>query len=232
MTELIFERKHALEAIHLARTNGREWLYESYPKPEGKMRRSRTGFLMYEGKAYPVKPLGRLANEIAGSSMTDNPVTNFFRRYFEDLGFQLIESPEDEADGADERQRHLAEVWARPGQARFRKAVFELFGARCLVTGCESLMALEAAHVMPVSGGGCDEAWNGIPLRADLHRLFDAGVIILEPDTWKLHVTETVRKDYGEYHDMSLEAVIVKIKSAPKLAAALRKRMDLTARVE
>lgn len=93
--------------------------------------------------------------------MVDNPFTNVFRRYFESLEFQLIKNPDDEAEIAVERQLRLAEVWGRPGQAKFHRAVFELFGARCLVTGCQSLVALEAAHIIPVAGGGCDEAWNG-----------------------------------------------------------------------
>ena len=96
----------------------------------------------------------------------------------------MIDSPEDEAENATERQRRLAEVWEHPGQARFRRAVFEMFGARCVVTGCETLMALEAAHVLPVSSGGGDKGWNGIPLRADLRRLFDAGAIMIDPTSW------------------------------------------------
>jgi putative restriction endonuclease len=224
MADLSFERKHALEAISLARENGQAWLYKNYPKPNGQMRRSRTGFLMHEGAAYAVKPLGRLANEIAGSPMIVNPVTDVFRKHFEALGFQLINSPEVEAESATERQRRLADVWERPGQAKFRRAVFEMFGARCLVTGCETLMALEAAHVLPVSGGGCDEGWNGIPLRADLHRLFDAGAIVLEPSMWKLFVMEHVRNEYGQYHDMDLSSIIGPKDGAPKLAEALRKR--------
>lgn len=231
MPDLIFELKHALEAIQLAKTNGREWLYENYPKPDGQMCKSSTGFLMHEGAVYPVKPLGRLANEKAGSPMASNPVTDVFRRYFENLGFQLIDSPESEADGAAERQRRLAEVWERPGQAKFRRAVFELFGARCLVTGCETLAALEAAHILAVASGGCDEGWNGLPLRADLHRLFDASAIMLEPSTWTLHVIESARKDYGQYHGFDLGPAIAKIDSVQKqkLTTALLKRVDIKA---
>lgn len=227
MADLIFDRKHAMEAIRLAKTNGQEWLYERYPKPNGQKRRSSTGFLMHEGAAYPVKPLGRLANEIAGNPMTANPITNVFRKYFEKLGFQLIDSPEDEAETATQRQRRLAEVWERPGQARFRRAVFEMFGARCVVTGCETLMALEAAHVLPVSSGGGDEGWNGIPLRADLHRLFDAGAIMIDPTSWKLSVVDALREEYGQYHGLDLEPVIAEIDGAAELAAALRKRMAM-----
>ncbi|MFL1873628.1 HNH endonuclease [Hansschlegelia beijingensis] len=231
MTELIFGRDHALEAIRLVKINGREWLYKSYPKPNGKMRRSSTGFLMSGGLSYPVKPLGRLANELAGKPMSDNPITNDFRRYFQNLGFQLVDSPEAaaeaEAEDASERVRKLAKVLARPEQAKFRRAVFDMFGARCLVTGCETLIALEAAHVLPVSCGGCDEGWNGIPLRADIHRLFDANIIVLDPTTWRLYVLEIGRKEYGRLHDQDLGLKISATSGAARLAAALRKRQEL-----
>ena len=44
----------------------------------------------------------------------------------------------------------------------------------CAVTGetCESV--LEAAHIVPAHKGGCEVPSNGILLRADIHRLFDA----------------------------------------------------------
>ena len=230
MTNLVFKHSHALKAIQSARKNGRDWLYENYPKPDGKMRKSSTGFLMHEGQAYPVKPLGRLANEIAGAPMTENPITNVFRRYFEDLGFELIESPEDEAETAADRQRYLALVWERPGQAKFRRAVFDIFGARCVITGCVTLTVLEAAHILPVASGGDDDGWNGIPLRADLHRLFDAGLLMIDPTTWQLSVNETVQKDYGQFQGIDLSQMISELEGAQILAVAFQKRMELSAR--
>ncbi|WP_448325579.1 HNH endonuclease [Sulfitobacter sp. M13] len=227
MTELTFDRNQAEEAIDRVKAEGQAWLYENYPKPNGQMRKSSTGFLMHEGVAYPVKPLGRLANELAGNPMTDNPITNVFRRHFEKLGFQLIENANNEAEIAAERQRRLADVWQRPGQAKFRHKVFEMFGARCLISGCEALAVLEAAHIIPVSCGGGDEAWNGIPLRADLHRLFDAGSIILDAENWSISVGETARKDYGIYNGNSLSEHISKIAVKSEVTTALKKRMSL-----
>jgi hypothetical protein len=227
MTELTFNRHQAEEAINRVKALGLDWLYENYPKPNGQMRKSTTGFLMYEGVAYPVKPLGRLANEIAGNPMTDNPITNVFRRHFEGLGFQLIENSQDEAEIAAERQRRMADVWERPGQATFRRAVFEMFSAHCLISGCETLAALEAAHIIPVSCGGGDEAWNGIPLRADIHRLFDAGIITIDAQNLTVSVVETARKDFGTYHGNDLSAYILRIEGHSKFLMALQKRMRL-----
>ncbi len=227
MSTLIFDREQALEAISQARTNGLEWLYQSNPGPAGKPGKARTGFLMHEGHAWPVKALGRLASKIAGTSDAVGN-TNKFRDRFVALGFQLINSPEDEAEAAAERQRRLAKVWGRPDQAKFRRAVFKLYGARCLVTGCETLAALEAAHILPVAGEGCDEGWNGIPLRADLHRLFDSGAVALDPDTWKLRLMKPLCAQYVTYDGSDLGAVITRSGAAPKLAEALRKRLALT----
>jgi hypothetical protein len=227
MTELTFDRDQAEEAIDRVKDEGQAWLYENYPKPNGQMRKSSTGFLMYEGVAYPVKPLGRLANELAGNPMTDNPITNVFRRYFEGLGFQLIENTNNEADIAAERQRRLADVWDRPGQAKFRRLVFEMFGARCLISGCETLAVLEAAHIVPVSFGGGDKAWNGIPLRADLHRLFDARVITIDPQSLMVSVVQDARRDYGAYHGNDLSACIFKTEGNSKFLMALKKRLSV-----
>jgi len=230
MTELRFKREHAVEAIRQttehARSNdhGLGWLYDTYRKPAGQMRKSSTGFLMHEGVAYPVKPLGRFANALAGHPMTDNPITNVFRDRFAKLKFRLIDSPEAEAEQAVERQRKLSEVLARPQQAKFRRAVFALWGSRCLITKCETLPALEAAHIHRVSEGGNDQAWNGIPLRADIHRLFDAGLITLSSDEWTVSVNDEESSHYGEFHGRSLAKCIGKSGKAEDLAAMLRKR--------
>jgi hypothetical protein len=231
MSELIFEREHAEEAIRQTtehargNDNGLTWLYDTYRKPGGQMRKSSTGFLMHHGVAYPVKPLGRFANALAGRRMRNNPITNVFRDRFAKLEFRLIDSPEAEARQAVERQRKLAEVLARPQQAKFRREVFALWGARCLITKCETLAALEAAHIHRVSEGGNDDAWNGIPLRADIHRLFDADLITLSSNGWTVSVSNTEHSHYGEFDKRSLAKRISKSGKAADLAAMLRKRI-------
>jgi predicted restriction endonuclease len=179
---------------------------------------------MYEGVAYPVKPLGRFANALAGRPMKENPITNVFRDRFAKLKFRLIDSPEAEAEQAVERQRKLAQVLARPQQAKFRREVFMLWGARCLITKCETLSALEAAHIHRVSDGGSDDPWNGIPLRADIHRLFDANLITLSSEGWIVTVTDGEPSHYRKFHGRSLAKRIGKSGRAPDLAAMLRER--------
>lgn len=62
----------------------------------------------------------------------------------------------------------------REKQAQFRGAFVALDG-KCVISGEETIDVLEAAHVISCSSGGAEVIENGILLRADLHRLFDAG---------------------------------------------------------
>lgn len=82
-------------------------------------------------------------------------------------------------------QRSRSEVNVRPEQARFRRGVFERYGkCQCLITGCRIEAAVEAAHV--VGHNGCatwDRPENGLPMRRDLHGMFDAGLWGISPET-------------------------------------------------
>lgn len=83
-----------------------------------------------------------------------------------------------------ERQRlgHPQVVLPRLGQGSFRIAVMDAYGGGCAVTGERSLPALETAHIRPWAQGGTHELVNGLPLRRDLHRLFDLGYVSARPD--------------------------------------------------
>jgi putative restriction endonuclease len=72
-------------------------------------------------------------------------------------------------------------VQPRLGQGTFRIAVTSAYGA-CAVSGEHSLPALEAAHVRPYADGGAHALPNGLLLRADIHRLYDAGYVTVTPD--------------------------------------------------
>lgn len=113
----------------------------------------------------------------------------------EEVGLPAPEALETEADAeaavatvrgtsmaADvERQRAMRMTLLRPGQARFRRNVLAETG-RCLLSGETLPAVLEAAHIKPVEEDGADELGNGLCLRVDLHRLYDAGDIKLHPD--------------------------------------------------
>jgi putative restriction endonuclease len=70
----------------------------------------------------------------------------------------------------------------RLGQGSFRLAVLDAYGSACAVTTEHSLPVLEAAHIKPYGEGGEHEVRNGLPLRRDLHTLFDLGFVTVRPD--------------------------------------------------
>lgn len=71
----------------------------------------------------------------------------------------------------------------RQGQPAFRAALLEAYSVRCAVTGCQIPETLEAAHIIPHSLSGSQGALpaNGLLLRADIHALFDEGLIGFRP---------------------------------------------------
>ena len=81
-----------------------------------------------------------------------------------------------------ERTRTTVTVLSRPGQPKFRDGVLKASNKRCHLTGESILETLEAAHIVPVEHGGSDQDNNGLCLRVDIHRLFDAGHLRLKPD--------------------------------------------------
>ncbi len=86
-------------------------------------------------------------------------------------------------------------VRPRLGQASFRLAVMDAYAKRCAVTGERSLPVVEAAHIKPFARGGEHAVSNGIPLRRDLHRLFDLGYVSVRPDH-RFAVSDSLRAEY------------------------------------
>jgi putative restriction endonuclease len=86
----------------------------------------------------------------------------------------------------DARERVLAQIVRRRGQKQFREKLLEAYGGRCAITGCDLVEVLEAAHIVPYMGPATDDVQNGLLLRADIHTLFDLGLITLEPESLKV----------------------------------------------
>lgn len=82
----------------------------------------------------------------------------------------------------DERARRLRISAARDGQNAFRAAVLEAYGRRCAITGSDEPAALQAAHIHPYRGTATNVVVNGLCLRADIHVLFDRGLIAIAAD--------------------------------------------------
>jgi len=70
-------------------------------------------------------------------------------------------------------------VKARPAQQALRDQLLCL-DKHCAISGEEEAAAIEAAHIVPVKAGGQEVISNALLLRADTHRLFDAGLFWFE----------------------------------------------------
>lgn len=68
------------------------------------------------------------------------------------------------------------EIKARKRQQRFKRELCGLAKPpQCEISGEMMKELLDAAHIIAVAKGGSDEVENGLLLRADIHRLYDAG---------------------------------------------------------
>ena len=105
--------------------------------------------------------------------------------------------PFDVDDERDLRQRTVSEVARRRGQAAFRAALLEAYDGRCCVTGCGLKDALEAAHIAPYKGDHSHHVQNGLLLRADLHTLFDLGLLTISHE-YRVKLSSSARAD-GSY---------------------------------
>jgi hypothetical protein len=114
------------------------------------------------------------------------------QRGFEEMTDELVEwsnhhlsvkeltnfDPKDARDG---RQRINQLVAIRQGQPAFRKKLMTAY-RRCAVTGCTIEQVLEAAHISPYRGDHTNHVTNGLLLRADVHTLFDLGLLKVHPN--------------------------------------------------
>jgi HNH endonuclease len=104
--------------------------------------------------------------------------------------------PGEVAEPGAPRYGEPALVRPRLGQETFRIAVMDAYGRSCAVTTEHSLPVLEAAHIRPYAEEGPHEVANGLLLRTDIHRLFDAGYVTVAPDDLRFQVSRRLKDDY------------------------------------
>lgn len=109
--------------------------------------------------------------------------------YDERTGFFTLKSAQNYSDkdklsiedlDRDTRKTVTTVKAVREGQSLFRAQLLEAYRGRCAITGYDLPDALEAAHIAPYRGRQTNIISNGLLLRADIHGLFDAGVITID----------------------------------------------------
>lgn len=121
--------------------------------------------------------------------------------------FQAREAAEQEAqvaDGKDRRDKELRAIYVRRGQRAFRRKLLKAYGKACAVTGCKITELLEAAHISPYRGDHTNKVRNGLLLRADVHTLFDLGLLWIN-EQFTVQVAKSVRRaPYDQLHGVAL----------------------------
>jgi putative restriction endonuclease len=104
---------------------------------------------------------------------------------------EFKETPEsfDPTSQADARDKVLREIVRRRGQRVFRTKLLRIYGGRCAITACPIEAILEAAHVTPYLGPDTNKAGNGMLLRADIHTLWDLGLIAINPVSMRIWIS-------------------------------------------
>lgn len=97
-------------------------------------------------------------------------------------------------------------VRARIGQPAFRQDLLGRYGRVCAFTGPAPLQALEAAHLYSYAEDGVHRTEGGLLLRRDVHRLFDYGMLAVEPSERRIDVGPELRgyEDYESLHNRRL----------------------------
>ena len=68
----------------------------------------------------------------------------------------------------------------RKGQSEFRNLLLRAYGHKCAITGETQEKVLEATHIEPYVNVSSNHVQNGILMRVDVHRLFDAGLLAID----------------------------------------------------
>lgn len=133
------------------------------------------------------------------------------------------DAPFDPSNLQDARDRILRSIAQRRGQSEFRRALIVAYGGRCAITGCDVLDVLEAAHIYPYRGPATNRVSNGLLLRADIHTLFDCGLIQIEPGTLTISVASSLQaSSYGDLHGQRLSLPLMASQAPNEDAVRLR----------
>ncbi|MFE7049558.1 HNH endonuclease [Streptomyces californicus] len=122
------------------------------------------------------------------------------------LPLRVIDTAHDTIQGG----HGTATIRVRKGQPAFRKQLLGTFGNMCAFTGPAPVQALEAAHLYSYAANGKHHKGGGLLLRRDLHRLFDLGLIAVNPQTKTLHLHDDLKPypDYAKLHDAPLTVAV------------------------
>ena len=200
----IQNRSSILSAFNEFDAIGREAFLKIYG-----FQKSRKYFLFHDGHLYDSKPIVAATHGFEFPELGPLTSTEFsgggdtLRRMLRGLGFSLETWPSANAESnahqleraaqnvqetvpfdpigiEDGRNRIFRQIAQRQGQTGFRNSLLDAYQGRCAITNCNVAETLEAAHIYPYRGVTTNHVTNGLLLRADIHTLFDLGMIAID----------------------------------------------------
>ena len=97
------------------------------------------------------------------------------------------------------RLRVTREQWER--EQGFRADVLAE-DKKCVISGETTAAALDAAHICPVTVSDDDSVSNGMILRTDIHRLYDRGMFLINPEDGKVTLNSMDRNLSSGYRQL------------------------------
>jgi len=164
---------------------------------------ARSYFVRHDGRLMSLKAVTRLAYVRSGQVWNDLQSELVARRLRS--AFDILHITATTERERLERQREIAERWARPKQAKFREKLLELYQGQCAISGCTVLEAIDAAHVVGVDGAGEDVNSNGLILRADLHRIFDRHLLAIDPKSGAVRFHSSCMSNYAAFEGQVIQ---------------------------
>lgn len=152
---------------------------------------------IHKSQIHPYQLLPAVPMRAGGSTKMDELIAEAEREEsapvdLPQVAFLPVFDPGSVEDG---RERVAREIAIRRGQSAFRHQLLAAYGC-CAISGSTVLETLEAAHIVPYQGPSTNHPANGLLLRADLHTLFDMGLLAVDQDSleilvsWRLNGTE------------------------------------------
>lgn len=93
----------------------------------------------------------------------------------------------------------------RPNQQMFRVMLLSTYQQTCAVTRSKVTQVLDAAHIQPYIYEKMDKVHNGLLLRTDVHRLFDSGLMGVDPNHMETVISpRLIGSEYEDFAGKSL----------------------------
>jgi hypothetical protein len=116
-----------------------------------------------------------------------------WQKFLSSLPFSLSHNLEYLSDEDIMRSGHKAgKTRVRIGQSKFRRTLLEKFGNICAFSGPCHERALDAAHLYSYAQEGVHSVKGGLLIRKDLHRLFDLGLITVNPSNHLITIANSL----------------------------------------